>query len=284
LPIVVGDDEQATLSDVATLSYQRGFDSLRHTNGLLGVTVVADVDRTLANAGQVRASLDRNVLPQIAQQYDVKYEFGGEAKDQGSQLSDLAVALPLSLLLIYIVVAWVFSSYAWPLAVMCVIPFGLTGALFGHWLLNIDLTMLSIFGFFGVSGIVINDSIILVMRFKELREEGMKAAEAAINAGLRRLRAVLLTSITTVVGVAPLLLEQATQAQFLKPLIVSLAFGLIFGTLIVLFLLPAFLVSIENIAMRMGGIRSRFPKTLIPSRLAQLITAGVSRVNTRTAQ
>jgi multidrug efflux pump subunit AcrB len=284
LPIVVGENDSATLADVATLSYQRGFDSLRHSNGLLGVTVVADVDRSIANANQVRASLDRNVLPQIAQQYDVKYEFGGEAKDQGSQLSDLAVALPLSLLLIYIVVAWAFSSYAWPIAVMCVIPFGLAGALFGHWLLNVDLTMLSIFGFFGVSGIVINDSIILVMCFKELRENGVKVRQAAIDAGLRRLRAVLLTSITTVVGVMPLLFEQATQAQFLKPLIISLAFGLIFGTLIVLFLLPAFLVSIENMAMQMASIHSRFPKTFVASRLAQLITAGVSRVNTSTSR
>ncbi len=283
LPIVVSESDSATLSDVATLSYQRGFDSLRHSDGLLGVTVVADVDRKVANANQVRDSIIRNVLPAIAQKYDVGYQLGGEAKDQGNQLSDLAVALPLSLLLIYIIVAWVFSSYAWPLAVMCVIPFGLSGALFGHWIMGVDLTMLSIFGIFGLSGIVINDSIILVMRFKEQREAGMKAAEAAVDAGIRRLRAVLLTSITTVVGIAPLLFEQATQAQFLKPMIVSLSFGLMFATLIVLFLLPAFLVSIENMAMKMGNVKSHFPKGMITKRLTRLINAGVSATNTRSS-
>ncbi len=283
LPIVINENDRATLSDVATLTYQRGFDALRHKDGQLGVTVTADIDRKIANANQVRASLERNVLPRIGQKYDVAYQFAGEAADQGDQLSNLAIALPLSLILIYIIVAWVFSSYSWPLAVMSVIPFGLAGALFGHWIMGIDLTMLSIFGFFGVSGIVINDSIILVMRFKELREQGVEVTKAAIDAGLRRLRAVLLTSVTTVVGIAPLLLEQATQAQFLKPMIVSLSFGLAFGTLIVLFLLPAFLVSIENMAMRMAAVTSRFPRARIATRLSQIVSSGVSRVSTRRA-
>ena len=279
LPVVVNDTESTTLANVATLSYQRGFDSLRHANGLLGVTVVADVDRAVANANVIRAQLERQVLPALGEKYDIQYRQGGEAEDQSSQLSGLALAMPLSLALIYIIVAWVFGSYAWPVAVMSIIPFGLAGALFGHWFMGFELTMLSLFGFFGLSGIVINDSIILVMVFKELRENGMNTADAAVEAGVRRLRAVMLTSVTTVVGITPLLSEQATQAQFLKPLIISLAFGLIFGTFIVLFLLPAFLVSVENAAMNASRIRSRFPQIFSPG--AGGLLAGIGGSNTQ---
>ena len=158
--------------------------------------------------------------------------------------------------LIYIILAWVFASYTWPLAVLTVIPFGIVGAVFGHWVLGFDLTMLSVFGLFGLCGIVINDSIILVVVFKELREQGARAVEAAVQASCRRFRAVLLTSVTTVVGITPLLFEQARQAQFLKPMVISISFGLIFGTLIVLLLLPAILVSLESLKDRLAAVRS----------------------------
>ena len=132
-------------------------------------------------------------------------------------------------LMIYIILAWVFESYIWPLAVMSIIPFGLVGAIFGHWLLGFDVTMMSIFGIFGLLGIVINDSIILTVAFKNLRAEGMPAKQAAVAASQKRLRAVLLTSLPTIVGILPLLFETALEAQFLKPMVISLSFGLLFG-------------------------------------------------------
>jgi multidrug efflux pump subunit AcrB len=164
--------------------------------------------------------------------------------------------------MIYIILAWVLESYIWPVAVMSVIPFGLVGAIFGHWLLGFDVTMMSVFGFFGLSGIVINDSIILTVAFKNLRDEGMAAKEAAIQASSQRLRAVLLTSLTTIVGILPLLFETALQAQFLKPMVISLSFGLLFGTLIVLFLLPAFLTGIESLRQLAWRVRSDFIKLM----------------------
>jgi multidrug efflux pump subunit AcrB len=124
---------------------------------------------------------------------------------------------------------------------MAVIPFGLTGALFGHWIMGIDLTILSLFGMFGLSGIVVNDSIILVSFYKQLREDGMTIQAALVEAACQRLRAVLLTSMTTVAGLMPLLFETSYQAQFLIPMATSIAFGLAFATLLVLLVIPSLL-------------------------------------------
>jgi multidrug efflux pump subunit AcrB len=215
------------------------------------------------------------VLPGITARYGVNWEYKGKAAEQSESVGGIGFALPLSLLLIYIILAWVQSSYIWPLAVMSVIPFGLVGAIFGHWLLGFDVTMMSVFGFFGLSGIVINDSIILTVFFKQFREEGMGVKEAAIEAACKRLRAVLLTSLTTIVGIMPLLFETALQAQFLKPMVISLSFGLAFGTLIVLFLLPAFLTGVESLRQRFANIRSQV-RSMLPDP-AQVLSANRAR-------
>jgi multidrug efflux pump subunit AcrB len=147
-----------------------------------------------------------------------------------------------------LILTWVFSSYGWPLVVMAAIPFGLIGALFGHALMGIDLTILSLFGIFGLSGIVVNDSIILVTFFKQQREKGIETTEAIITAATHRLRAVLLTSMTTIGGLTPLLFETSRQAQFLIPMAVSISFGLMFATVLVLLVIPALLSVHESIA------------------------------------
>ena len=274
LPIVLPDGEITALSNVARLRYNRGFDTLKHSAGLLSVSVTADVDFSQNNANAVRAQLARDVLPRLTDDYGVRWAFGGDAANQAESVGDIQLALPLALLTIYIILAWVFGSYIWPFAVLSVIPFGLVGAIFGHWLLGFDISMLSIFGFFGLSGIVINDSIILVVAFKQARERGLNAADAAIEAGCRRLRAVLLTSITTVAGIMPLLLETSSQAQFLKPMVISISFGLIFGTLIVLFLLPTLLVSIESLRARFATVSSDFSQRMKARTPATAVASG----------
>jgi multidrug efflux pump subunit AcrB len=160
--------------------------------------------------------------------------------------------------------AWVFSSYGWPLVVMAVIPFGLTGALVGHWVMGIDLTILSLFGMFGLSGIVVNDSIILVTFYKHLRTAGMPIQEALVEAACQRLRAVLLTSLTTIAGLTPLLFEQSYQAQFLIPMATSIAFGLGFATVLVLLVIPSLLSmheSAHGLMQRLGGKAEPAPST-----------------------
>jgi multidrug efflux pump subunit AcrB len=160
----------------------------------------------------------------------------------------------LGLILIYIILTWVFSSYGWPLVVMTAIPFGLTGALFGHWLIGIDVTILSLFGMFGLSGIVINDSIILVKFYQEQLDQGIASSEALIEAACQRLRAVLLTSLTTIAGLTPLLFEKSVQAQFLIPMATSIAFGLGFATLLVLLVIPALLSIHDSAHGRLGRL------------------------------
>lgn len=145
------------------------------------------------------------------------YRFGGDAESQGETLGDVGTALPLALLLVYIILAWVFESYLWPLVTLPVVPFGIVGAIFCHWLLGVDVTLMSIFGLFGLMGIVINDSIILVSVFRELIDQGRSVAGAATEAAARRSRAVILTSINTVLSVLPVLFETDVQAQFLRP-------------------------------------------------------------------
>lgn len=275
LPIVLADGSVANLDNVADLSYARGFADLKHNDGLLAVRVTADVDPSLNNANAVRAQVSRTVMPELVERYGFDWKYLGKAEEQSESVGGIGVALPMALLMIYIILAWVLGSYLWPLAVMSVIPFGLVGAIFGHWLLNFDLTMMSIFGFFGLSGIVINDSIILTVAFKNFREEGMAVKDAAIAAAEKRLRAVLLTSLTTIVGVMPLLFETALQAQFLKPMVISLSFGLLFGTVIVLLLLPAFLTGIELLRSFIVRVRSDFVRLIPDPRTA--FSAGSAR-------
>ncbi len=129
---------------------------------------------------------------------------------------------------------------------MIAIPLGISGAILGHWLLDLNLTMLSWFGFFGLSGIVINDAIILVTFYRELRQQGQPAKQAIVDASCQRLRAVMLTSLTTIAGLLPLLFETSLQAQFLIPMAVSISFGLAYATVLILFVIPALLSLIEE--------------------------------------
>ena len=240
------------LPTVAEWQTQRGFEALRHANGRLAVEVSADVNRALSTPDNVRAALEKAALPALVERHGVEYSFEGRAADQRETLADMKLGLVLGLGLIYLILAAVFASWGWPLVVMTSIPLGLVGAITGHWLLGIDLTILSLFGLFGLSGIVVNNAIILVSMYHELRETGMAVEAALIEAACSRLRAMLLTSATTVVGLGPLVFETSLQAQFLIPMAVSLAFGVGFATVLVLIFTPALLSLHESAHMRLG--------------------------------
>ncbi|NOQ81212.1 MAG: MMPL family transporter [Methylophaga sp.] len=246
----------APLSSVVEFEARRGFDVLRHTDSKLAIHVTATVDASLNNSNEILASLQQTLLPTVTSRYGVSVDFEGRAEEQAETMTDMKLGLVLALILIYIILTWVFASYGWPLVVMAAIPFGLIGALFGHVVMGIDLTILSLFGIFGLSGIVVNDSIILVTFFKHQREQGIATTQAIINAATQRLRAVLLTSLTTIAGLTPLLFETSMQAQFLIPMAVSISFGLMFSTVLVLLVIPALLSVHESIAERL--IQNRF--------------------------
>jgi multidrug efflux pump subunit AcrB len=211
----------------------------------------------------VREALERELMPRLALHHGIEYSFEGRAADQRETLGDMRLGLVLGLGLIYLILAAVFSSWGWPLVVMTAIPLGLVGAIAGHWLLGLDLTLLSLFGLFGLSGIVVNNAIILVSMYHELRDTGLAVDTALIEAATSRLRAMLLTSATTVVGLGPLIFETSLQAQFLIPMAVSLAFGVGFSTILVLIFTPALLSLHESLALRLtrlwGWILGRPP-------------------------
>jgi multidrug efflux pump subunit AcrB len=247
--------EFVPLQSVAQWTSRRGFEALRHANGKLAVEVIAEVDRNINNANRVLASLETDVLPELAARYHIDYSFEGRSADQRETIADMKKGIGIGLILIYLVLAWVFSSYSLPLVVMAAIPFGFIGALVGHWVMGLDITILSLFGLFGLSGIVVNDSIILVSFYKQLNvAAGMSVDQTLIEASCQRLRAVLLTSLTTVGGLTPLLFETSMQAQFLKPMATSIAFGLVFATLLILVVIPALLSAHESLLQRLKNL------------------------------
>jgi len=246
LPIKLPNGEFVALETVANWRSAQGFETLRHFNGSLSVDVSADVDAALNNTAEIVADLQQFTLPELASKYGIRYSVEGRSASQRETFADMRVGAIIALSLMYLVLAWVFSSYGWPLLVMLTIPLGLTGAVLGHWIMDMNLTILSMFGFFGLSGIVVNDSIILVMFYRHIRETGMAVRAALEEAACQRLRAVLLTSLTTIAGLTPLLFETSRQAQFLIPMAVSIAFGLAFATLLILLVIPAMLSIYED--------------------------------------
>lgn len=246
LTVRAPDGSWVPLATVATWHSRQGFEALRHANTQLAVEVSAQVNSAVANANEILATLANTTLRTISDRYGVQWSFEGRAADQRSTLADMRMGLILGLALIYIILAWVFAHYGWPLIIMLAIPFGLGGAIFGHWVMGLDLTVLSLFGLFGLSGIVVNDSIILTEFYRHQRQQGVPVREALINAACLRFRAILLTSLTTIAGLSGIMAERSLQAQFLIPMATSIAFGLAVTTLITLFWLPAMLSFYES--------------------------------------
>lgn len=246
LEIRLDSGETVPFTSVAEVNTRTGFSVIRHADGELAVDVSASIDKKSGNIAAIKETIKASILPEIIRQFRVDCQFAGRSADQAKTMDELTYGVFLGLGLIYLILAWIFSSYGWPLIVMSVIPFGLIGAVFGHLLLGLDITLMSMLGFFGLSGIVVNDSIILVLFFRDMKEVGHHPKEALVEAAVRRLRAVLLTSLTTIAGLIPLLFETSVQAQFLIPMAVSIAFGLAFSTFLVLILVPVLLSLYED--------------------------------------
>ncbi|MDF1654582.1 MAG: efflux RND transporter permease subunit [Coxiellaceae bacterium] len=241
LPIVTKKGKVLPLNALANITTQRNFDSISRTDFTTAVHVKAEVNPAMGNTNKIVAALKKDVLPQLGQQFGVQFAFKGRLLDREQTLNEMKVAILFTVALIYIILAWVSGSYLWPVFVMVAIPLGLVGAIVGHIVLGLNLTLMSLFGFFGLTGIVINDSIILLLRYKELKENGFHGNEAIVEACCQRFRAVILTSLTTIAGLSPLLFERSLQAQFLIPMAASICFGLAFATLLILVVIPTLL-------------------------------------------
>lgn len=232
--------EFVPLTEIVTLSERQGFASIRRRDGKTTISVSGDIDDNVSTTDKVTETLVAGgELDTLVAKHGVSYTFGGRSEEQKNAFADLQLGAIIAVAVIYIILAWFFGSYWYPLAVMLIIPFGIVGAVFGHWIMGFKLTILSFIGLLGLSGILVNDSIILVARLKERLNLGHSVAQSAIGASQDRLRAVMLTSLTTIGGLLPLLFETSRQAQFLLPMAITIVFGLALSTFLVLFLVPA---------------------------------------------
>ncbi len=232
------------LADLVSVRSRTGFASVQRENGIRLVNVTGDIDENnAARAEEIQRTIATDILPEIAEEFGIAFQLGGLAEQQSEFLADAQTGLILVLLGIFLTLAWIFSSWTRPLVVMAIIPFGLVGAIFGHVWWEVPLSMFSVVGLIGMTGIIINDSIVLVTTIDEYaRERGL--VPAIIDGAADRLRPVMLTTMTTVLGLGPLLYETSRQAQFLKPTVITLTYGLGFGMVLVLMVVPA-LVAIQ---------------------------------------
>jgi multidrug efflux pump subunit AcrB len=206
------------------------------------------VDKDAATPDEILALVAADFLPALVERHPgLRWRLEGSQREQEEFLSGMARIALLALLAIYVLLAIPLRSYAQPLVIMSAIPFGLIGAVFGHELLGLDLTMFSLIGVIALSGIVVNDSLVMMDFVNRARAAGADLRAAALEAGPQRLLAILLTSLTTVAGLAPLVLERSLQAQFLIPMAVSVAAGVAFATLITLLLVPALLLAQQDL-------------------------------------
>ncbi|HIQ36798.1 MAG TPA: efflux RND transporter permease subunit [Desulfocapsa sulfexigens] len=245
--IRTADGREVPLLSVADIRFAPGFSTITRTDGMRRIKVTAEVNNRLANSGEIFAELGKTTFKELNREYPgVHLAMQGSKKNVRESFSSLIVGFPIAMVGIFVIIATVFRSYIQPLIILFTIPFGIIGAIIGHLLLGYSLSMMSVFGMVALSGVVINDAIVLIERVNENLASGMKLFDATIQGGARRFRAIFLTSISTVGGLAPLIMETDMQARFLIPMALSLAGGVIFATVLTLVLIPSLLVIVSD--------------------------------------
>lgn len=243
------------LSDTVTVASQSGFSTVRRENGVRLVSVTGDISEDdPVRAQEIMAQLTDDILPTVEQDFGVSTYQSGLAEQEADFLTDAGLGFLLCLIGIYLALAWVFSSWTRPLVIMLIIPFGLVGTIYGHHAWDVPLSMFTVVGLIGMTGIIINDSIVLVSTVDEYAED-RGLIPAIIDGTADRLRPVLLTTLTTVLGLAPLLFESSRQAQFLKPTVITLCYGLGFGMLLVLLLVPSLIAMQADVSRQIAALR-----------------------------
>ena len=269
LRIMTPAGAEIPLSEVAEARFGFGPSTINRRDRRRVVTVTADVDNDVVSTPDVVGALETGVLAEMTRDYPgFRYTFEGQEREQKDTVNALLRGFIIALFAIYALLAIPFGSYAQPFIVMSAIPFGFVGAIFGHVVMGLKVGVLSMFGIVGLSGVVVNDSLVMIDMINEFRRQGMPMAQAIIEGGKRRFRPILLTSLTTFLGVLPLILERSVQAQFLIPMAVSLGFGILFATFITLVVVPA-LAMLQHDA-------ARFARRLFGHETAELPGDGVA--------
>ncbi len=246
--IKLADGRIVPMSTVAKIKEQQGYSSINSVNGRRIVTITSGVNTGVATASDILATLQDEVLPKLANQYpSLAYSFEGETRSRAEDLQNLGKNMMIALMLIYVLLGAQLRSYIQPLIIMSSIPFGIIGAVWGHYLLGYDLTFISMFGVVALTGVIVNDSVVLMDFYNRQKHDGHSTIHSAMAAIKRRFRPILLTTLTTSLGLLPIIMEPSRQAQFLIPMVVSLAAGILFGTFVILFLVPNLLMIAEDV-------------------------------------
>lgn len=242
---------QVPLHTVAYVTLDKAPNSIERVNRKRAARLTAVVDKAIGDPQAIAAELQSKHIPEILAKYPgVKPELDGVTKEMGELLSNLGIGMLAACLLIYVLMAIPLKSYAQPLIIMSVIPFGITGAIVGHWIVGETFSMMSLFGVIALFGVVVNDSLVMVDYVNKERAQGVDLVTAIQHAGSKRFRAILLTSLTTFFGLLPIMFEPSLQAKVIVPMAVSLAFGILFATVITLILVPALYALLERIKFR----------------------------------
>jgi multidrug efflux pump subunit AcrB len=244
---------------VADIEYGRGYATIRRADRARVVNVTSDVNEEVANSAEINSNLVSEVLPDLmANNPGLNYRFAGEQRERQESFASMFKAFPIALMAIYGLLAMQFRSYVQPLIVMSAIPFGIVGATFGHVFMGFNLGLLSLFGIVALSGVVVNDSLIMIDLINRERAEGIALAQVVRDSVTRRFRPIMLTTLTTFFGLVPMLMEKSLQARFLIPMAISLAFGVAFATMITLVLVPCLYMILEDVKSLLGEFAGLF--------------------------
>jgi len=247
------DGQQVPLNAVAHFEIGRGYARIQRINSQRTVTIQGDVDSRVLNVNELFQAMQKHFLPGFQQRYPtLVVAFQGSTKEGAKTGASIIQGFLLGLFGVFVLLSFQFRSYIEPFTVMIAIPFALIGVIWGHWLMGLDMTMPSMIGFVSLAGIVVNDSILLVEFLKRRSREGLSIHEAASRASCERFRAVLLTSLTTIAGLIPILSETSLQAQILISLVASLVFGLLTSTLLILLFVPTLYTILEDFGFSIG--------------------------------
>ena len=247
--------DEIPFSSVATASFGKAYSSIIRENGIRVVTVSADADSSTVEPRRVISDITENYIPEMRDKFpQLEFDLEGSSSETVKLVQELTNASIAALFLIYILIAIPLKSYLQPIIIMSVIPFGLIGAVIGHIVLNEAISMFSLFGLVALAGVVVNDSIIMVDFINKARQEGMDIIQAVVNSGTQRFRAIILTSLTTAIGLMPIMTETSTQAQFVIPMAISIAFGIVFATVITLFLVPCLYVLQDDFILKLKSL------------------------------
>ena len=251
--------KEVLLGDVVELTEKPGVSFIRREGGYRTVYVYGNIDEEKIEPTEVVKQVKETLLPQLLEEYpSVKSELGGAIEEQQAQANEQKMFFVGGMLLVYILLAVPLKSYSQPLIVMSVIPFSLTGAIWGHYWFDLDLSLMSGFGLIAAAGVVINDSLVMTDFINQARRQGVAIKDAVIEAGCARFRPILLTSITTFAGVLPIMFETSLQARFVIPMAVALGFAVMFATLITLLLVPCLYIILSDVG---SGFKSGLAKS-----------------------